>query len=216
MHPSVWFSVSGVCRSFAVAVALWVVGVIRPGLGAWLAAENGPVEAGAVALWVITGLVVLWAHKPRPSTALALAVVCFGLALREHGLPPEVIPSGKALVSLSHYADAHVALGRRVAEALAVSGFLLSVAVTIRHGWVALVRRAGWREPSGRLLGLGLVSLALAQGFEALAGPQGVLPEELLECVGAWLVLGAALRWAVPVPRPAMPPADAVTSGRAV
>lgn len=84
-----------------LAVTATAVGVVWPSLGDWFAVENGPVESLSVIVWFIAGGCLLLMHRPAPGAALALAIVCACLAIREHGVPAELIPSGKALMGTS-------------------------------------------------------------------------------------------------------------------
>ena len=173
-----------------LAVMATAVGVIWPNLGDWFAVENGPVETLSVIVWFIVGACLLLMHRPTPGVALALAVVCASLAIREHGVPPELIPSGKALMRLSHYFDPAVHWSRRLTEAVAVLGCLASGIVACWHLFGFMWRRQGWRNPVGRLLIGAFVALAVSQVIDHWFG-EDVLYEEILECVAALLVLVA-------------------------
>lgn len=173
-----------------LAVAATAAGLISPDLGEWFATENGPIETTSVIAWFIAGACLLLMHRPTPGVALALAVICVGLAIREHGIPPEVIPSGKALMRLSHYLDPAVHWSRRLAEASAVAGTLVSGAVGCWHLYLFMWRRQAWRNPVGRLLIGSFMALAVSQVMDHWLGEE-VLYEEILECVGALLVLVA-------------------------
>jgi len=165
-------------------------GVLWPDLGAWFAVENGPVETLSVIVWFVAGACLLLLHRPSPGAALALAVVCAGLAIREHGVPPELVPSGKALMRLSHYLDPAVPWLRRLAEGTALLGFVLSGVVSAWHLFRFLCLRRGWSSPAGRLLIASFVALAVSQVMDHWFG-EDVLYEEILECVAALLVLVA-------------------------
>lgn len=174
----------------ALALAATSAGLVWPSLGAWFATENGPVETLSVIVWLIAGGGLVLMCRPTPGAALALAVVCVGLAIREHGIPPELVPSGKALMRWSHYVDPAVPALRRLTEAVAVLGGLVSGIVTVWHlarfmGW-----QGGWRQPVGRLLIGAFVALAISQVMDHWFG-EDVLYEEILECVAALLVLVA-------------------------
>lgn len=173
-----------------LAVAATAAGLIWPDLGDWFATENGPVETTSVIVWFIAGAFLLVMHRPTPGVALALAVICANLAIREQGLPPELVPSGKALMQLSHYLDPAEHWLRRLAEAVAVSGSLVSGVVGGWHLFLFMWRRQGWRNPVGRLLIGSFMTLAISQVMDHWLG-EDVLYEEILECVGALLVLVA-------------------------
>lgn len=173
-----------------LAVAATAAGLIWPALGDWFATENGPVETTSVIVWFIAGGCLLVMHRPTPGVALALAVICVSLAIREQGIPPEVIPSGKALMKLSHYLDPAVHWSRRLAEAAAVTGTLVSGIVGCWHLFLFMWWRQGWRNPVGRLLMGSFLTLAVSQVMDHWLG-EDVLYEEILECVGALLVLVA-------------------------
>lgn len=173
-----------------LAVAATASGLIWPDLGDWFATENGPVETTSVIVWFMAGACLLVMHRPTPGVALALAVICVNLAVREQGLPPEVIPSGKALMQLSHYLDPAVHWSRRLGEAVAVVGSLVSGTVGCWHLFLFMWRRQGWRNPVGRLLIGSFMTLAISQVMDHWFGDD-VLYEEILECVGALLVLVA-------------------------
>ena len=173
-----------------LGVAATAVGLIWPDLGDWFATEDGPIESLSVIVWFLAGACLLVLHRPTPGVALALAVICANLAIREQGLPPEVIPSGKALMQLSHYLDPSVHWSRRLAELVAVSGSLLSGLVGGWHLFLFMWRRQGWRNPVGRLLIGSFLALAISQVMDHWFGDD-VLYEEILECVGALLVLVA-------------------------
>ncbi len=173
-----------------LGVAAVAAGLIWPDLGNWFATENGPVETTSVIVWFIAGACLLVMHRPTPGVALALAVICVNLAIREQGIPPEVIPSGKALLQLSHYFDPAVHWSRRLAEAVAVVGSLVSGIVGVWHLFLFMWRRQGWRHPVGRLLVASFMTLAVSQVMDHWLG-EDVLYEEILECVGALLALVA-------------------------
>lgn len=173
-----------------LAVAATAAGLIWPDLGDWFATENGPVETTSVVVWFIAGAFLLVMHRPTPGVALALAVICANLAIREQGLPPELVPSGKALMHLSHYLDPSEHWSRRLAEAVAVAGSLVSGVVGGWHLFLFMWRRQGWRNPVGRLLIGSFIALAISQVMDHWLG-EDVLYEEILECVGALLVLVA-------------------------
>lgn len=173
-----------------LGVAATAAGLIWPDLGNWFATENGPVETTSVLVWLIAGACLLLMHRPTPGAALALAVICVNLAIREQGIPAELVPSGKALLQLSHYVDPAVHWSRRLTEAVAVSGSLAAGVVGCWHLFVFMWRRQGWRNPVGRLLIGSFMTLAISQVMDHWLG-EDVLYEEILECVGALLALVA-------------------------
>ncbi len=173
-----------------LAVAATAAGLIWPELGDWFATEDGPIESMSVIAWFMVGACLLVLHRPTPGVALALAVICVNLAVREQGLPPEVIPSGKALMQLSHYLDPAVHWSRRLGEGVAVVGSLVSGVVGCWHLFLFMWRRQGWRNSVGRLLIGSFMALAISQVMDHWLG-EDVLYEEILECVGAMLVLVA-------------------------
>lgn len=173
-----------------LAVVATAAGVVWPELGDWFATEDGPIESLSVIAWFTVGACLLVLHRPSPGVALALAVICANLAIREQGLPPEVIPSGKALMQLSHYLDPAVHWSRRLGEAVGVAGSLVAGVVGCWHLFLFMWRRQGWRTPAGRLLIASFGMLAISQVMDHWLG-EDVLFEEILECVGALLVLVA-------------------------
>ena len=173
-----------------LALMATAAGVAWPELGAWFAVENGPVETLSVIAWFVVGACLLVMHRPTPGVALALAVVCAGLAIREHGVPPELVPSGKALMRWSHYVDPAVPGLRRLTEAVTVLGGLVSGIVAVWHLARFMWWQEGWRQPVGRLLIGAFVALAISQVMDHWFG-EDVLYEEILECVAALLVLVA-------------------------
>ena len=173
-----------------LGVGAALAGLAWPDLGAWFATENGPVETTSVLVWLIAGACLLLMHRPTPGVALALAVVCVNLAVREQGIPPELVPSGKALLQWSHYMDPAVHWSRRLAEGVAVGGTLCAAAVSGWHLFGFMWRRQGWRNPVGRLLIASFSMLAVSQVMDHWLG-EDVLYEEILECVAAMLVLVA-------------------------
>jgi len=173
-----------------LGVAATAAGLIWPDLGNWFATENGPVETTSVFVWLVAGACLLILQRPAPGVALALAVVCANLAVREPGIPPEVVPSGKALMQLSHYLDPSVHWSRRLAEAIAVGGSVVAGLVAGWHLFRFMCLRQGWRNPVGRLLMGSFLALAVSQVMDHWLG-EDVLYEEILECVGAMLALVA-------------------------
>lgn len=174
-----------------LSIASMGVGVAWPDLGAWLATENGPVESLSVMVWFTVAACLLFMHRPTPGAALALAVVCAILAIREHGIPPEVVPSGKALMRLSHYFDPQINGLRRLAEGAAVLGIMVSLCVSCWHLFRFMLLKQGWRTPTGRLLTGAFVVLAASQVLERWLGEDAMLYEEVLECATALLVLAS-------------------------
>jgi len=180
----------------ALAVATASAGLWWPSLGRWLGDEAGPVEQLAAALWLVCGLHILWMQRPSRVAAWALAVLCIGLAVREHGLPPEWIPSGKALTRWSHYTDPSLPLAQRWIEGLLVLGFVLAAVLSAWQSLLFVVRYRGWGLAGGRVLIAAVVALGVAQGLENRLGESGVLLEEILECLGAgWLWLSVRMTW---------------------
>lgn len=173
-----------------LGIAAMAAGLLWPDLGNWFATENGPIETTSVIVWFVAGASLLVLLRPTPGVALALAVVCANLAVREQGIPPEVIPSGKALMQLSHYLDPSVHWSRRLAEAVAVGGSLVAGLVAGWHLFAFMWLRQGWRNPVGRLLLGSFLALAVSQVMDHWLG-EDVLYEEILECVGALLALVA-------------------------
>lgn len=173
-----------------LGVAAAAAGLIWPDLGNWFATENGPVETTSVFVWLVAGACLLILQRPAPGVALALAVVCANLAVREQGIPPEVVPSGKALMQLSHYLDPSVHWSRRLAEAIAVVGSVVAGLIAGWHLFRFMCLRQGWRNPVGRLLMGSFLALAVSQVMDHWLG-EDVLYEEILECVGALLALVA-------------------------
>ncbi len=164
-------------------------------------AEDGPVEVLAAAGWAMAGVTALTLLPRAGLLSLSYGLSLFVLALRETGLPPALVPSGRALLRPAYYLDPTLSMHRRVAMAL----LLLAVLAGFVHAGVetvaALVRRRPFPLADLRMLVLAGVTLVASQGAEALLGlpwttgelaPLSLLAlEEGLETLSPLLVLAA-------------------------
>lgn len=183
------------------------------GVAAWMA-EDGVVERASVLTWALAALYLLWRSLAPRGVALAFALVFVTLAVREAGLPPEWVPSGKQLMSWRYYVNPDIDVGRRLITGGLMAAVIVSFATSIRAGWRYVIREEGWRYPDGQMLLLSGATLVLAQGGEAMverllhaaaagdAWPRGLLValslEEGLEWLGsvfALVAVKAATTW---------------------
>lgn len=175
------------------SVALVLAGLWNADWAAAMSQEHGLLETLSAMAWVTAAAWLLSRGPTWGVSVLAWATVCLALAVREVGIPETLVPSGKALLTWSHYTDAAIAWSRRLTEGTLVVGVAVSGLVTAWH-----VMRAAWRLPrrlsaSARLFGAGCALLLVAQGAEAVMGVavQAQLLEEVLEWAGALWVLAA-------------------------
>lgn len=166
--------------------------------------EDGIIEQLSVFAWLGCALYALYYQRSNKLVTGAAALIFLVLAVRETGLPPELIPSGKALLRLSYYSDASLPWLQRAGIAailLSVLASLLLMAATSCH---YLCKQQGYRQLEGKwLLAAGLILVA-GQGCEWIAehGLVDIRPaylvfwgwEELLECAAPVFVLGALRR----------------------
>lgn len=169
-----------------------------------LGEEEGLIEQGSVWVWLAAGAWTLGRSLgARRGLPLAFALVMVLMGVREAGLPPELVPSGKALLSWRYYLDAAVDPARRLITGVLVLTFLValiaSVVSTLRYLW----REQGWRRPDGQFLVLAFVLLVVAQLAERWAGhastPEtdmgtlwALMLEEGLEFLGGVVTLAAS------------------------
>lgn len=169
-----------------------------------LGAEDGPIEQGSIWVWLAAAVWTLGRTlQARRWLPLAFALVMVLMGVREAGLPPELVPSGKALLSWRHYADASIDPLRRLITGGLVLAFLVSliasVVATLRYLW----RQQGWRRPDGQFFVLAFALLVVAQLAEGWAGHQdtpdadvkvlwALMLEEGLEALGAVFALAAS------------------------
>lgn len=193
---------------FGVAVVLAALpfSVDAVTVTAWVA-EDGVIEQTSVAVWLCAALYLLWRSRSPRGVAVAFAVVFLTLAVREAGLPPELVPSGKQLLSWRYYVNGDIDLLRRLITGGLMLAVLVSFITSTRAGWRYLLREQGWRHADGQLLVISAATLVLAQGGEAVverllhaaaageASPRGLLValslEEGLECLGSVYALAA-------------------------
>lgn len=170
----------------------------------WLGEESGPIEQGSVWVWLAAAVWTLGRTlRSRRWLPLAFALVMVLMGVREAGLPPELVPSGKALLSWRHYADAGIDPLRRLITGGLVLVFLVSLiasgVATLRYLW----RQQGWRRPDGQFFMLAFALLVVAQFAEGWAGHRdtpdtdlwvlwALMLEEGLEALGAVFTLAAS------------------------
>lgn len=196
---------------FASLVLLALPGIIDPAILTWLVEENGGAESLSVIAWLLAAVYLLWASRPFKGVAVAFAIVFVALAIREAGLPPEIVPSGSRLLKLRYYLD-----GTEPLVARAITGaIVLSILVSILYSCVTtlryLLRAGGYRRIDGQLLMLAFMTLAfsqLAEAVPAMLARQGLASsawdwgmsflavEEGLECLASLFVI-AAIRGSV-------------------
>ena len=138
-----------------------------------LGEESGLIEQGSVWIWLAAAVWTLGRTlQARRWLPLAFALVMVLMGVREAGLPPELVPSGKALLSWRHYADAGIDPLRRLITGGLVLVFLVSLiasgVATLRYLW----RQQGWRRPDGQFFMLAFALLVVAQFAEGWAGHQ--------------------------------------------
>ena len=181
-----------------------LVQVLPPAAFMLLVDENGIIEQLSVFAWLGCACYLLYYHRFSKMVVSAAALVFITLAIRETGLPPELIPSGKALLRLSYYTNASLPwLQRAGIAAILISilaSLLLMAAISCRY----LCKQRGYRQTEGKwLVAAGLVLVA-GRGCEWLAEhwladwPRTYLVlwgwEELLECASPLLMLGTLRR----------------------
>lgn len=145
----------------------------------WLFEENGPVEWFAVAMWLLAAILILWRSVVPRAPAIAYAIVCVTLAVRETGLPPELIPSGKRLLKAAYYLDASVPLLRRVIIGLIIITVLIALIYFLLINARAFFSRRQQRDTGFQLVVLCGIVLAASQGFEALSERLPPLPADM-------------------------------------
>lgn len=105
-----------------------------------LGEESGLIEQGSVWIWLAAAVWTLGRTlQARRWLPLAFALVMVLMGVREAGLPPELVPSGKALLSWRHYADASIDPLRRLITGGLVLAFLVSLIASV----VATLRYCG-------------------------------------------------------------------------
>lgn len=169
-----------------------------------LGEEDGLIEQGSAWVWLAAAVWTLGRTlQARRWLPLAFALVMVLMGVREAGLPPELVPSGKALLSWRHYADASIDPLRRLITGALVLTFLVSliasVVATVRYLWC----EQGWRRPDGQFFVLAFALLVVAQIAEGWAGHRdtpdtdlrvlwALMVEEGLEGLGAMFTLAAS------------------------
>ena len=169
-----------------------------------LGEETGLIERGSVWVWLAAAAWTLGRTlRARRWLPLAFVLVMVLMGVREAGLPPELVPSGKALLSWRHYVDASIDPLRRLITGGLVAAFLVSliasVVATLRYLW----RAQGWRRPDGQFFVLAFALLVVAQLAEGWAGHQStsdtdmvtlwaLMLEEGLELLGGVFTLAAS------------------------
>lgn len=169
-----------------------------------LGSEVGPIEQGSVWIWLAAAVWTLGrALGARRWLPLAFALVMLLMGVREAGLPPELVPSGKALLSWRYYVDVSIDPARRLITGVIVltllASLLVSVTSTVRYLW----RHRGWRRPDGQFLAIAFALLVCAQLAEGWAGHRdtpdtdlrvlsALMLEEGLEALGALFTLATS------------------------
>lgn len=166
----------------------------------WLGSEDGPLEQGSVWLWFVAGFWVLGRNaRVRRWLPVAFGLVMIMMGVRETGLPPELVPSGKALLSWRYYADANIDPLRRLITGgtilILLTSLIASVWSTVRY----VFREQGWRYADAQFLILAFLCLLLGQLAERGAGHDGaalssmlsLMLEEGFEALGAVFALVA-------------------------
>lgn len=199
--------------SIAVALALGVLMLLAPGVVAHqsmaeFVAEGGPLENISVILWLLAAGCLLWpGHRPR-LPALTFAFFCFTLAVREYGMPPELVPHGRRLVQLSFYLQGPESVAYRVVTGmvmLAVMAAAVHVVIFVGREFIRCRGRVP-KDTAMFILGMGvLVAAQLAEsiysrpalaaslfpeGWDALLSLESL--EEGWETLGAFYVVIAA------------------------
>ncbi len=126
--------------------------VLHPSTVSMLFEEDGSFEVLSVVFWITTALAAVCSSRFNLLERLTLAIASLTLAVREAGLPPGLVPSGKQLISASHYLDAAVPLGRRLIEGgviLMVTVSMIGAAITVLR---MLWRDKGWTSLAGQLM----------------------------------------------------------------
>jgi len=180
----------------------------------WLVEEHGGAESLSVIAWLLAAIYVLWASRFR-GVAVAFAIVFAALAIREAGLPPEIVPSGSRLLKLRYYLDAAEPLAARMVAGSVVLVILASLAYSGQATLRYLLQGGGYRRIDGQLLALAFMVLVVSQMAEAgsallarsslaLSGWDWAMSflavEEGLECLASLFVI-AAVRGAVLIAR---------------
>lgn len=165
--------------------------------------ESGPFETVSAAAWAAAGFAALLLVPRARLLGMSYALVLFALALRETGLPRDVVPSGRALLRLSYYLDPAQPLGQRIVFAFIIAALLASL---VHAGTVTLASLLRKRPspiadlPTLVLAGGVLVASQIAERLQDFAGGPGhaalalLALEEGLECVSPLLVLFAMAR----------------------
>lgn len=169
-----------------------------------LGEESGPIEQGSVWVWLAAAAWTLGRTlRMQRWVPLAFVLVMLLMGVREAGLPPEIVPSGKALLSVRYYLDAGVDPVRRLITAAVLLTLLVSLVTGIVSTLRYLGREQGWRRPDGQFLMIAVGLLVMAQFAEGWAGHRdtsdtdlwvlwALLMEEGLECMGAVFTLAAS------------------------
>ncbi|MEJ5898151.1 hypothetical protein WIT60_15075 [Aquabacterium sp. G14] len=169
-----------------------------------LGEESGPIEQGSVWVWLVAAVWTLGrTMRAQRLLPLAFVLVKVLMGVREAGLPPDLVPSGKALLTWRYYVDAAVDPLRRAITGVLLLIFLAalvtSVVSTLRYLW----REQGWRRPDGQFLTIAFGLLVTAQLAERWAGHQSssatdvwtlwaLMFEEGLECLAGVFTLAAS------------------------
>lgn len=188
----------------AVLVAL--PAFVEPQALRQLMSEEGPVERLSALVWGVAGLYLLLAGARSRFPSGALAVVLLMLALRETGLPPDLVPSGRRLLQARFYLEGPESVWFRAVMAVVLLIGVWAFARTAYWACTTAWRQRTWRSAEGRLLlwaGALLVCGQLAESmadWALLADVMGPLQplrlvvlglEEGLECLGSVFVLAA-------------------------
>ncbi len=154
--------------AIAVLVVVFVSLILDDAARQWLFAEDGPVEWFSAAMWLVAAIVILRRARAPRAPAIAYAIFCVTLTVRETGLPPELIPSGKRLLKAAYYLDASVPLLRRVIIGVIIVTVLIALAYFLLINTRAFFSRQQLRQPGFQLILVCGGVLAASQGFEAL------------------------------------------------
>ena len=181
-----------------------LVQVLSPAAFTLVVDEDGIVEQLSVLAWLVCALYALYYHRFNKLVTASAALVFLVLAVRETGLPPELIPSGKALLRLSYYSDASLPWLQRAGIAIILLSVLASLLLMAGVSCRYFFKHRGYRQLEGKwLIAAGLILVA-GQGCEWIAERwlADIRPaylvlwswEELLECASPLFALGALRR----------------------
>lgn len=169
--------------AIAVIVLALLPLVLTDAARQWMFEEEGPIEWFSVLMWLLAGVLILLRSRPPRAPAIAYAIFCITLVVRETGLPPELIPSGKALLRAAYYLDGSVPLLRRVIIGLIIVTVLVAVVYFLIVSVRAFFSRRQLRDPGFQLVLLCGGVLVASQGFEAASDRLPELPDAVRDTV---------------------------------